>query len=76
MEIGGLLTQGGRTAIRLGKGRHAAGFTARRPGAGCKEEGTMTMRDILLACALLYAMELWLLLVCRVDGRFLLAFVR
>lgn len=32
----------------------------------------MTMRDILLACALLYAMELWLILVCRVDGRFLL----
>ena len=34
----------------------------------------MSMRDKLLACALLYAMELWLLLVCRVDGRFLLAF--
>jgi hypothetical protein len=32
----------------------------------------MTMRDILLACSLLYAMELWLILVCRVDGRFLL----
>ena len=67
MEIGGLLTQGGRTAIRLGKGR---------PCAGCKEEGTMPLRGILLGCALIYAMELWLLLVCRVDGRFLLAFVR
>ena len=32
----------------------------------------MTMRDILLACALLYAIELWLILVCHVDGRFLL----
>ena len=67
MEICGLLTQGGRKAIRLGKGQ---------PLAGCKEEGTMPLRDILLGCALLYAMELWLLLVCRVDGRFLLAFVR
>ena len=36
----------------------------------------MPLRGILLGCALIYAMELWLLLVCRVDGRFLLAFVR
>ena len=43
-----------------------------RPACRHKEVGKMTMRDILLACALLYAMELWLILVCRVDGRFLL----
>ncbi len=77
MEIGGRLTQGRAGAIRWSQGRLSAGrgkgpASARPP----EEEGTMSLREMLAACALLCAMELWLLLACRVDGRFLLAFLR